>query len=152
MTYNSRDEFSPVLQAEVWNHGVGRAEIPLQLWRDSIPASPSFLIVSIHMCPGLLSRFSHVQLFAKDCSQPGSSVHGILQARIPEWVAMPSSRRSSWHKDPTLTSCIAGRFFTAEPSGKPPMQSPLFLYFCRWCGIITVTSEGCCEKKWNLFK
>ena len=31
-----------------------------------------------------------------DCSPPGSSVHGILQARILEWVAMPSSRRSSW--------------------------------------------------------
>jgi len=30
-----------------------------------------------------------------DCSPPGSSVHGILQARILEWVAMPSSRRSS---------------------------------------------------------
>ena len=41
----------------------------------------------------MLSCFSHVQLFASnmDCSLPGSSVHGILQARILEWVAMPSS-------------------------------------------------------------
>ena len=31
-----------------------------------------------------------------DCSSPGSSVHGILQARILEWVAIPSSRGSSW--------------------------------------------------------
>ena len=34
-----------------------------------------------------------------DCSPPGSSVHGILQARILEWVAMPSSRRSSRPRD-----------------------------------------------------
>ena len=34
-----------------------------------------------------------------DCSPPGSSVHGILQARILEWVAIPSSKTSSWPKD-----------------------------------------------------
>ena len=34
-----------------------------------------------------------------DCSPPGSSVHGILQARILEWVAMPSSRGPSWPRD-----------------------------------------------------
>ena len=34
-----------------------------------------------------------------DCSLPGSSIHGILQARILEWVAMPSSRGSSWPRD-----------------------------------------------------
>ena len=39
-----------------------------------------------------------------DCSPPGSSVHGILQARILEWVAMPSSSRSSQPRDQT---CIA---------------------------------------------
>ena len=36
----------------------------------------------------------------------------ILQARIQEWVAMPSSRGSSQPRDPTQVSCIAGRFFT----------------------------------------
>ena len=40
-----------------------------------------------------------------DCSQPGSSVHGILQARILEWVAMPSPRGSSPPKDKTHISC-----------------------------------------------
>ena len=42
------------------------------------------------------------------CSPPGSSVHGILQARILEWVAMPSSRASSRLRDRTLVSvsCI----------------------------------------------
>ena len=47
-----------------------------------------------------------------DCSPPGSSIHGILQARILEWVAMSSSRRSSQPRDQTQVSCIAGRFFT----------------------------------------
>ena len=47
-----------------------------------------------------------------DCSPPGSSVHGILQARILEWVVIPFSRGSSWPRDRTPVSCIAGRFFT----------------------------------------
>ena len=47
-----------------------------------------------------------------DCSPPGSSVHGILQARILEWVAMPSSRGSSQPRDRTQVSCIADGFFT----------------------------------------
>ena len=47
-----------------------------------------------------------------DCSPPGSSVHGILQARILEWVAMPSSRGSSRPRDRIQVSSIAGRFFT----------------------------------------
>ena len=44
---------------------------------------------------------------------------GILQARIPEWVAMPSSRGSSLSRDGTPVSCTAGRFLTTEPAGKP---------------------------------
>ena len=47
-----------------------------------------------------------------DCNLPGSSVHGILHARILEWVAMPSSRGSSWPRNWTPVSCIAGKFFT----------------------------------------
>ena len=43
-----------------------------------------------------------------DCSPPGSSVHGILQARILEWVAIALSRESSQPRDQTQVSCIAG--------------------------------------------
>ena len=46
-----------------------------------------------------------------DCSPPGSSVHGILQARILEWVAISFSRASSQPRDQTQVSCIAGRHF-----------------------------------------
>ena len=57
-----------------------------------------------------------------DCSLPGSSVHGIFQARILERVAISSSRGSPGPRDQTQVCCIsyiAGGFFTAEPSGKP---------------------------------
>ena len=48
---------------------------------------------------------------AVDCTPPGSSVHGILQARILEWVAISFSRGSSQPRDRTRVSCIAGRRF-----------------------------------------
>ena len=56
-----------------------------------------------------------------DCSLPGSSVHGILQARILKWV--PYSRRSSQPRDWTQVSCIAGRFFTSWPTRETPRSS-----------------------------
>ena len=56
---------------------------------------------------------SHVWLFTTPWTiLPGSPVHGILQARILEWVAIPFSRGSSRPKDQTQVSWIAGRFFT----------------------------------------
>ena len=72
----------------------------------------------------ILSCFSCIGLCdPMDCSLPGSSVQEILQARILEWVAMPSSRESSPIKEPkrvSSISCIAGGlFFTAESLGKP---------------------------------
>ena len=54
-----------------------------------------------------------------DCSPPGSSVCGILQARIPKWVARPSCRGSFQPRDWTWVSCITGGFFTTGPPGKP---------------------------------
>ena len=55
-----------------------------------------------------------------DCSLPGSSVHGILQVRILEWVITPFSRGSSWPRDQTRVSYIAGRFFTVRATGEAP--------------------------------
>ena len=57
-----------------------------------------------------------------DCNLPGFSVHGVLPARILEWVAMPFSRGSSWPRDRTHVSCVsctADGFFTSEPPGRP---------------------------------
>ena len=47
-----------------------------------------------------------------ECRPPGSSVHGILQARKLDWVAIPFSRRSFWPRDWTWVSCVTDRFFT----------------------------------------
>ena len=63
-----------------------------------------------------------------DYSPPGSSVHGILQARVPEWVAISFSRGSSWPRDQTWVSCIARGFFTIWAKGhlqKPTANSTL---------------------------
>ena len=48
-----------------------------------------------------------------DCRTPSSSVHGILQARILKWVAIPFSKGSSQPRDQTQVSYVAGRFFTS---------------------------------------
>ena len=61
-----------------------------------------------------------------DYSSRGSSVHGILQARILEWVAIPFSRRSSWSRDQTQISCIADRFFTIWATREAPNVHLLF--------------------------
>ena len=55
--------------------------------------------VCARSCPTLCNHM--------DCSQPGASVQGISQARILEWVAMPSSRGSSWLRDWIQVSCIS---------------------------------------------
>ena len=70
----------------------------LPVWISSL-----FLLVATS-CPTLCNLM--------DCSPPGSSVHGILQARVLEWVAIPSSRGSSRPRNRTLVSLIADRFFT----------------------------------------
>ena len=49
-----------------------------------------------------------------NCSPSGSSVHGILQARILQWVAIPFSKGSSWSRDQSWVSFIAGRFFARD--------------------------------------
>ena len=55
-----------------------------------------------------------------DCSVPDSSIHGILLARILEWVTIPFSRGSSQPRDWTQFSLIAGRFFTVWATSEAP--------------------------------
>ena len=94
-------------------------------------------VCKMYVCPLWLqadahgrSEWMHVQLIllystlcnSMDWSLPDSPVHGILQARILEWVAMPFSKGSSWPRDQALVSCIsctAGGLSTAEPPKKP---------------------------------
>ena len=65
------------------------------------------VIIYIRLVVWLLSC---VGLFCNPMYSPGSSVHGILQARILEWVPIPFSRESSQPRDQTQVSHIAGRF------------------------------------------
>ena len=70
-----------------------------------------------------------------DCSLPGFSVHGVFQARVVEWVAIYFTRASSWPRDRTQVSCIAGRCFTfwatreAQLSLKSLSSFSLWLHF-----------------------
>ena len=80
------------------------------------------LFLSFNLCGGgggLVTK-----LFLSDscnpmaCSPPGSSVHGILQARTLEWVAISFSRGSSWPRNQTQVSCTAGSLLPTELQGK----------------------------------
>ena len=78
-----------------------------------------------------------------DCSPPDSSVHGSLQARILEWVAIFSSRRSSRPRDGTFVSCLAGRFFTTESPALGTTQNS-FVCACVLCHLscLTLCDQG----------
>ena len=71
------------------------------------------------MCCALVAHSCPTLWDPMDSSRPGSSLHGILQARILEWVVMPSCRGSSQPRDQTQVSHIAGGFLLSEPPGKP---------------------------------
>ena len=79
-----------------WWGGVGRDELGDWDWR----------VCTVRVC--VLSHFRRVWLCnPMDCSPPGSSVCGILQARTLEWVAMPFFKGSSQPRDWTLVSCVS---------------------------------------------
>ena len=96
-----------------------------------------------------------------DCNPPGSSVHGILQARILEWVAISFSRGSSWHRDQIhiyCVSCIAGGFLTTWAVGEthsPPLPCQLILNCMKLqktldC-ILVVSHKLCLRNSYNSF-
>ena len=75
-----------------------------------------------------------------DYSPSGSSVHGILQARILEWVAMPSSRGSFWSGDQTQPPTLQADSLPSEPPGTSRVWGQLKKWvwglFCLHCWII----------------
>ena len=89
--------------------------------------------------------------FPMGCSPPGSSVHGILQARILEWVAISFSGGSSWPGNRTWVSCIAGGFFTNWTAIiKDWLGSPCCtMYPCSL--VYTWRSVGCFLYLWVCF-
>ena len=101
----------------------------------SIISSPSkcfCLCIHTYVCVCfVIYLLSHVWLFCDpmEYSPPGSSVHGISQARILEWLAISSSRGSSRPRDQTWVSCTAGRFFTSAPPGSQTNMKNIFFFF-----------------------
>ena len=87
--------------------------------------APTFKVLVTQSCQTLCDSM--------DCSQPGSSVHGILQGRILDWVAIPFSRGSSRPRNRILFSWIAGRFFTIWTTREAPplFKRPPFTVHCR---------------------
>ena len=77
------------------------------------PMSPIYsavIALVAQLCPTLWDTM--------DCGPPGSSVHGISQARILEWVAITFRRECSQPKNGSRFSCIADGLSIAEPPGK----------------------------------
>ena len=93
---------------------------------------------SLQLCPTLCNPM--------DWSSPGSSVHGILQARILEWVAIAFSRRSSWPSDQTQVSHIADRFFTIWAT----REALCSIRICQICHIFYYRLQPLQHKSWWL--
>ena len=64
-------------------------------------------IYNINMCACSVAQLCSTLCNPMDCNPPGSSVHGIFQARILDWVAMPSFRISSPPRNQTRVSCVS---------------------------------------------
>ena len=105
-------------------------------------------VLSPSVCPTLCDP--------TDCSLPGSSVHGISQARVLEWAAISFSRGSSQPRNQTWVSCTAGRFLTNWATRESHhTHSVTQLYFndktfsspdSPFPDSVIVTSEACCAQ------
>ena len=89
-----------------------------------------------------------------DCSPPGSSVYGVSQARILEWVAISFSRESSQPKDQTWVSCrqVPHHWATWE-AGEPPVSGCNLLLICCHCNklVLQVRSTHHTSMLWHLW-
>ena len=105
------------------------------------PLSMPFFLLRLTDCPLLYVSYlmKHTLSFESDvtqscptlcdpmdCSLPGSSVHGIFQAKILEWVSISFSREFSWPRDWTRVSCIVGRRFTVWATREAPTPTLSF--------------------------
>ena len=83
------------------------------------------LVVQLCLTLGLYGRLTWLSDWTEwtelDGSPPGSSGHGVLQARTLEWVAIPFSKGSSWARNLTQVSCIAGRLFSLGATREVPL-------------------------------
>ena len=94
-----------------------------QFHQERNPPEPYFYIYNWDVSCVLVTQSCPTLCDPMDCSPPGFSVHGILQARILEWIAIPFTRGTSQPRDRTLVSCIAGRLFTVWATGKSKLSN-----------------------------
>ena len=80
-----------------------------------------------YYCCCLVSQWYPTPCNSMDCSLPGSSIHGILQARILEWVAIPFSKGPSRPRDGTQASWLQADSLPSEPPEKPSDRVKFFL-------------------------
>ena len=83
---------------------------------------------------------------------PWNIVHGILQARILEWVAFPFSKGSSQTRDWIQVSCIAGGFLPAEPQGKPKNIGVGSLSLLQQIFLTQKSNQGLLQCRWILYQ
>ena len=103
---------------------VGILNVPYILGKPVYMFSPGLGVESevAQLCPTLR--------YPMDCSPPGSSVHGIFQERILEWVVISFSRGSSQPRDWTQVSLIAGRCFNLWATREAPYSGILHACMC----------------------
>ena len=79
-----------------------------------------------------------------DCSLPGSSIHGIFQARILEWVAISLCRGSSWPRDQTPSAALRADPLLSEPPEKPlPMSNCVIeQYLTHWASLVVLAVKN----------
>ena len=94
-------------------YGVAQSRTQLKWFSSSIVDLQCCVNFCGHCCLVAQSCLTHCD--PMNCSFPGSSVLGILQARILEWVAMSFSKGSSQSRNWNFVSCLASGFFTTEP-------------------------------------
>ena len=107
-----------------------------------------------------MKLLNHVQLCdPMDCSLPGSSVHGIFQARVLEWGAIVFSRGSSQPRDQTWVSHITADALPSEPPGKPRwvymfvkthrnvLLRSVHFTFAKFTCLKRITTDSCSQEK-----
>ena len=108
------------------------------------PPAPSPTLLSTHSVKVKVS-----QLWPTLCNLMDYTVHGILQARIQEWVAFPFSRGSSQPKDRTQVSQSAGRFFTSWASREVQEYRMGSLFLLKWIFPAQELNWGLLHCKWT---
>ena len=135
-----------------WKHLAvcGHSRTGFHCWRTALETHMLHVDLCHEYSDSRSMRVVVVVLVAQSCpalcdpmqSPPGSSVHGILQARILKWVAIPFSRRSSQSRNQIWVSHSAGKFFTVWATREAPTLLMLCLHYL-WgrCAFLSHSSD-----------